>query len=88
MCKSEDIVQSQILMFILKMFAKACFRSSRQWQMYLLLAGGVSQQMGLLPTVLPGSCWAVQLAACHFLDEAVALQIISADRVTLTCLHI
>lgn len=42
-----------------------------------------SQQMGLLPTVLPGSCWAVQLAACRFLDEVVALQIFSVARVAL-----
>lgn len=32
-------MQSQISMFIPKTFAKACFRASRQWQMYLIMAG-------------------------------------------------
>lgn len=36
---SEGVVQSQISMFIPKMFANACFRASKQWQMYLLMAG-------------------------------------------------
>lgn len=79
-------MKSQISMFIPKMFAKAFFRPSRQWWIYLFLAVWSFPADGALACGTAGRALGCATAACHFLCEAFALQIHSAGRVALTWL--
>lgn len=81
-------MQSQISMFIPKMFAKAFFRPSKQWQIYLFMAVWSFPADGALSCDAAGQAAGCATAAYHFLYEVFALEIHSVGRVTLTCLHV
>jgi len=73
-------------MFIPKMFAKAFFRPSKQQGNYLFLAVWSFPADGALACGAAKKAPGCVTAACHFLYEVLALWILSAGRVTLTCL--
>lgn len=81
-------MQSKILMFIPKMFAKYFFRPPKQWRTYLFLAVWIFPADGALACSEARQALGCATAAYHFLYEVFALQILSAGRVTLTCLRV